>query len=273
MAFAEKKWRIFRSRVWLKNLYFLAPSKSYIEERLTPEYGESSKLYRKWKSGKVAATRRSAEKFENIQGSIEVFDLELFPLFSEKNIRRVLSNYLNENCLPDRFEIDWFFSSDFQHAPPQSIEIVAGEAFLTTIINTSDTEQPYLAIPTPTKNDVLGLALRGDLNGFTAILALLREAEIKRKAEEHALCLAHLYRMLPTIAQLNIFHGFTAELRELITHLHHKVTFSEQHVSANWEAIQRNIEQGIIILPWYKQDPRWVKLPEETQACAEIRVP
>lgn len=273
MAFSEKMWRIFRSRVWLRNLYFLAPSKSHIEERFTPEYGESSKLYRKWKSGKVAATRQSAEKFENIKGSIEVFDLEIFPLFSEKNIRKVLRSYLNENCLPDRFEIDWFFSSDFQHAPPQSIETVEGEAYLTTIINTLDTEQPYSAIPTPTHNDVLGLALRGDLNGFTAILALLREAEIKGKAEEHALCLAHLYRMLPTIAQLKIFHGFTAELQEFITHLHRKVTFSEQHVSANREAIQRNIDQEIIILPWYKQDPRWVELPEEIQTCAEIKDP
>lgn len=263
-------WRLFRSQVWY---YYLCSvlSPREIETRLQYAGGDSSKLQHKWKK-ETACSRRSAERFIDIPGSLEIFDLDIFPLLDTTRAPTTLPRYLKYHIMELREGKVWHFECDERSPsithlspmphPSQEVEFARyiGESLLAS------------STPQICHQDSLGLASRGDLKGFTAILALTRDAEKKNDEASHARHIANLYRLLPTIIQTTVFRDHYNTLKSFLICIQGKLQSSVDGVEVCWPLIEDQIEKGIAIPSWTKlKRLDMMQVPPAIMKCAKVQ--
>ncbi|WP_339067160.1 hypothetical protein [Teredinibacter turnerae] len=265
-------WRLFRSQVWFGYVRRNANS-SEIDGPQISELGESSKLQFKWARGSISATRKSAKKYSSIEGSLNIFDLEIFPLLDLTNFPiKTLRSYLKDNTWPELGDT-WFFESDLS-----TIQEIGRRRLNSTYQVTDFLEyqgSAYLngQIPSIRRNDSLKLATRGDINGFTAILALLREAENTQDLDIHAYHAASLIRALPTIAQTPVFAAHKNQLIDFIKSILNKIPDYRERVKIDWRNVESQIKHGTTITPWYLLgNLEDMCPPPEAQNCVELLI-
>lgn len=241
-------WREFRTQVWYHYIRSHVSPKE-IEARLQYTDGDSSKLRYKWERG-APCSRRSAERFSDIEDSLEIFDLNVFPLLDAQREPTALPKFLKYHIMDLGEGKVWHFECD--ERSPCITRLIpmphpSQEAEFTQYIGES-----LLASNTPNifHQDSLGLASRGDLKGFTAILALTRDAEKKNDRVGHARHIANLYRMLPTIIQTTVFQDHYETLKSFLICIQSRLQSTAEGVEVSWPLIEDQIEKGIIIPPW-----------------------
>jgi len=117
----------------------------------------------------------------------------------------------------------------------------------------------------------LSLASRGDLKGFTATLALSRDAERKNNEVDHARHITNLYRMLPTIIQTTIFRDHYVQLTSFIQCVRRKLQNSIDCMEVNWNLIEEQIKKGVIIPPWSQlTNLNDMHVPKTAIECAQV---
>lgn len=264
-------WRQFRTQVWYHYLRSHVSPKE-IEARLQYAGGDSSKLHYKWERG-AACSRRSAEKFSDIQDSLEIFDLDVFPLLDVQRVPAALSKFLKHHIMDLGEGKVWLFECDERSPciaqwrpmphPSQALEFTQyiGESLLAS------------STPQISHQDSLGLTSRGDLKGFTAILALTREAEKKSDKVGHANHIANLYRMFPTIVQTTVFRNHYETLKSLLICIQSKLQSSVEGVEVSWPLIEDQIEKGIAIPSWTNlKRLDMMQVPPAIMRCARVRI-
>tara|TARA_B100000674_G_scaffold74561_3_gene51572 strand:+ start:26801 stop:27631 length:831 start_codon:yes stop_codon:yes gene_type:complete len=263
-------WRRFRSQAWSKYLQNNSTS-SEIDCQLMSELGESSKLQYKWANGSASATRRSAEKYSSVRGSLEVFDLDLFPLLDLTHFpKKALRSYLKDNIWPE-LNNTWHFESDFSVLKEIGYRRLNSTYLATDFLEYQGTALLNGHIPSIQRNDSLKLASRGDMNGFTAILALVREAESNNDIKMHAYHVTSLAQALPTIAQNPVFTDLADQLIEFIKHILNKIPESRERVEIDWRNIESQIQDGISITPWYQlENLEKMCIPPIAQGCSKL---
>jgi hypothetical protein len=85
------------------------------------------------------------------------------------------------------------------------------------------------------------LMQRGDIFGFMAILATVREAEATGNGESHFVFCADLYRAIPAILKFPWLNEHFELFKECIVSIHHRMWTSRLLFSVDWEVIQRQI--------------------------------
>lgn len=214
-------WRLFRSMVWYRALKQTKAGQELIKSELRSNELENSKLQFKWARGEVAATKRSACRFSAIEGSLNVFDLEVFPLLDTNRTPTTLKQYFNDHIF-ESWGSTWYFEEDAH----SKLQIPLTEKLdLSELIDMVTTGIGLPSRPSVARDDSEQLAVREDLNGFTAILALIREAEVKRDLIAHTQHFANLYRILPTICALPLFSAFGSELTQLVQTIQARVEY------------------------------------------------
>ena len=124
---------------------------------------DSSALVRKWASGVTAAGRRSIARLEPaVPGILALYSHPVFDLLRDRQLgRRRITGLLSRYQNPSGPFPPWWFGDEFA----RFFEL--------------------RFIPIVLRNDTSALWQRGDLDGFTVILGLVREAEAIGDTDAH----------------------------------------------------------------------------------------
>jgi len=96
-------------------------------------------------------------------------------------------------------------------------------------------------IPILSRHDTSALWQRGDLDGFTVILGLVREAEAIAATDAHIHRVADLYRAFPAVARIPWFRPFTPLLRRCVERIHLRNLISHFWWRIDWNVIDAQI--------------------------------
>lgn len=168
-----------RTTAWLDDARTRAGCTSWPEfDKMYVERGRSrSNLGEKWRKGIVEPSRYSAEKLEErLPGTLAVFDSPLWVLlenrrFGQSEVERIMSA-----CRPQKasgLPFFWLFPGDEVRW------------------------KQWRCLPTLIMRDTGGLAHRGDMWGFLALLWTVRYAEADGDQELHHLASEDMYRAMP----------------------------------------------------------------------------
>jgi len=178
-----------------------------------------SKLIGKWLSGKNQVGRRSAEKPEKIApGALAFFDLPLWSLLEDRmmgaqDVDKLMVQFRWPNPRP-AFGPYWSF--------PNDQDMLRQHRYGGTVIR-ADTD---------------GLFQRGDLYGFTAIVAAVRHAEAADPMRHTAAC-ADMFRCLPALYKLPWFEQHRALLESCVHAIRSRVWVSLVAFDVDWDVINR----------------------------------
>lgn len=263
----EPTWRQFRTQVWYSYICAHA-SRNEIDSKLRSSLEESSKLQFKWASG-TACTRSSAEKYSNIRGSLELFDLEVFPLLDHRRIPVELPKFFREHIIDLPYGRFWHFDCDVRYSREMNRRTMPHPSYKREFHRYLGDKLLAESIPKIDRQDSQSLASRGDLKGFTAILAMVRDAERKNDEIDHPRHVANLYRMLPTIIQTTPFGPHYHQLANFIRRIQQRLPNSRYRVDVNWSLIEEQIEQGVAIPQWDQLERlEQMRVPPEIMRCA-----
>lgn len=95
------------------------------------------------------------------------------------------------------------------------------------------------------RSDTQPLVERGDLDGFTVILGLLRFAEAANDSHSHVLFSRDLYRALPAVARIPWFKVHRQLLCYCVQRVHLRDTLSWQHWGVDWDLINAQINADV----------------------------
>lgn len=179
-----------------------------------------SKLIGKWRKGTHVPTRSSALKLEKIApGGIALFDLPLWKLLENrplgiKEIDRLMSPFRYD---PKCWWQYWSFPNDFEPGR----ELRSGGLMI--------------------RHDLDGLFQRGDIYGFTAIVAAVRTCEAQGDALHGEACAA-MYRALPALYKAPWFAGQRELLESCLHQIRSRVWSSLIKFDIDWDVINRQVE-------------------------------
>src|ERR1700733_4367926 len=180
---------------------------------------DSSALVRKWASGVTAAGRRSIARLEPaVPGILALYSHPVFDLLRDRQLgRRRITGLLSRYQNPSGPFPPWWFGEEFAR-------------FF---------ELPF--IPIVLRNDTSALWQRGDLDGFTVILGLVREAEAIGDTDAHIHRVADLYRAIPAVARIPWFRPHLLLLRWCAERIHLRNLISHFWWRVNWSVIYSQI--------------------------------
>lgn len=179
-------------------------------------------LVYKWETGKTLATLRSVKRIsKELPETLDTYNLPLFSLLenrrlSSAQVRKLLQGYLSTD--------EWLFPYAFP--------------------NDDELRKQHRFVPTLALDDSKSLFARGDIYGFTVILALVWEAEAKGGAAEHWMHAANLYRAIPNVCRIPWFRRNLSLLRECVETIHCRgsVPHALLEFDVDWNVIQNQIE-------------------------------
>jgi hypothetical protein len=197
--------RTLRTRIWLESILrsnkinLKALSDSYYKD------SEPTGTIIRWLKGKHAVSNKCISKLNDIYpGSEEVYNLPIFDLLeidiTRSKIKKLKNKYLKKpNYLkyPDSDIEEPFYLWDF----PEDIKL------------------PY-HLQEIEKHDSDNLVRRKDILGFTAILILLREAELDKNCLYHEKYLKDAYKSLAWVCRDITFKNRWSELYEAVKDIH-----------------------------------------------------
>lgn len=211
---------MLRSSCWLSYVLYQCGTMKALEEVIY-EGHTTSKLIGKWLSGKTQVSRRSAEKTVTIApGSLDFFDLPLWNLLEDRmmepqDVGRMMQRYRWPNPHP-MFGPYWWF--------PNDDDMLRQRRYGGTVIR-ADTD---------------GLFQRGDLYGFTAIVAAVRHAESEDPMDHVAAC-ANMYRCLPSLYKMPWFATNRVLLESCLHAIRARVWMSRVAFDIDWNVINRQV--------------------------------
>lgn len=212
--------RRLRSVAWLDYAllrFELCPDKfahKYVYRKRT-----RSNVVRKWFHGDTVATESSVRKVEKgLPGSAWAYDHPLFRLlenrpFSESQIRGLLAPYRPKPMHPDDDYV-WVFPDD--EFRKEQYRGLTGHEF-----------------------DTYALVERRDLWGFTAIVGVVRLAELSGNAGLHYECCRDMYRALPAALAVPWLRRHTELLKTCVELIRGRMLFSRIMFDVAWEVIDR----------------------------------
>jgi hypothetical protein len=150
-----------------------------------------STLVRKWASGKTAAGPRSIARLEpTVPGIHALYSHPVFDLLRDREIgRRRITSLLSQFQNPIGKFTPWWFGDEFARSPELRF------------------------MPIVLRDDTSTLWQRGDLDGFTVILGLVREAEAIGDTDAHIHRVVDLYRAFAAVARIPWFRPYLLLLR------------------------------------------------------------
>jgi hypothetical protein len=241
---------VLRSLVTLKyglratGLSPTAFGKKYVDRGI----GGGSTLVRKWASGKTAAGPRSIARLEStVLGIHALYNHPVFDLLRDREIgRRRITSLLSRFQNPTGQFPPWWFGDEFARLPELRF------------------------IPIVLRDDTSALWQRGDLDGFTVILGLVREAEAMGDTDAHIYRVADLYRAFAAVARIPWFRPYLLLLRWCVQTIHFRNPISFFWWRVNWSVIYSQIRTPTFEtarLRW-RQDPQTGRLVEPRHPCS-----
>jgi hypothetical protein len=212
---------ILRSRVTLSyglratGLSPTAFGKKYVDRGID----DGSALVRKWARGITAAGPRSIARLEPaVPGILALYSHPVFDLLRDRHIgRRRITSLLSRYQNPNGPFPPWWFGDEFARFSELRF------------------------IPIVLRNDTSALWQRGDMDGFTVILGLVREAEAIGDTDAHIHCVADLYRAFPAVARIPWFRPHLLLLRWCVERIHLRNLISLFWWRVNWSVIYSQI--------------------------------
>ncbi len=180
-------------------------------------YGEkdASGLVSKWLHGTHVLSRNSAENLEECApGVLALYDLPLWALLEN---RPMGLKEIDRLTAPFRVASKWLFWSF-----PNDDELIATHRYGGVMV----------------RDDVDGLFQRGDVYGFTAIVAAVRASESEGDPD-HSLACAFMYRALPSIYKLPWIVSQRKQLESCLKALRGRVWMSYMNFDIDWDVIDR----------------------------------
>jgi hypothetical protein len=189
--------------------------RTYIKQR-------GSCLIYRWLRGEVAAREETLRKIDHALPEnakiTELLDLPLFAFLDAgltlKKVRQLLKPYET----PKGHIFAWRFPND--------------DALR---------EANHFAMPL-VRSDSHQLFQRGDIYGFTTIVGLLREAELKPDPVMHMLHAANMFRALPAVARTPEFRDHFDLLKECVQEAVGAFSVTLYVFDVDWEIVRRQIE-------------------------------
>ncbi len=229
----DNKWRALRTRVVLGYAQSIARmGVSELAMRAIYKARGHSGLHEKWLTGKVALSRVSAAKLDSLApGTLELFDLPLFPLLSDSPVREadvfdLLSKYRRaEVGLGDL--MPWKFPDELQRLERRDFS-------------------PVMSV-----TDTANLFLYGTPHSFAVLLGVVRVAESRRDIELHVRASQDLYRALPFILRAPWFKESREDFIALLNQLRSRVLLSARLFDVDWDVVFRQeSDLGISLCRW-----------------------
>ena len=222
MARQRKPNTSLRGYVWFEYVLWRKGWTRKDMEKYQSTYSRNT-LASKWHNREVSPSDRWVKKMaEEVPGSRRLYDLPLWQLLEDKElsiarINSLMSDYcVGEKILPYRFPDDDLTTTD---------------------------RKPVVVY----RNDSHGLFERGDIYGFMAIVALVREAEVlanKTKAAErseenldHEYHMSNLYRALPALGKFDWLNPDFGLLCQVVRSLHNRVDYTSKHLGIDWDIV------------------------------------
>jgi hypothetical protein len=171
----------------------------------------SANLVHRWARAKTSMRASTAKRLDKrVPGVLRVYSHPVFELLRERCPTLPRINRLLKPYRPDGY-ISWWFGD----------------------------EQERGVVASPLRTETSLLAQRGDLEGFTVILGLLREAEVKDDLDAHISRLGDLYRAFPGAARVSWLKPFAPLLRYCVQTLSICNLYSAFWWRVDWKLIQR----------------------------------
>jgi hypothetical protein len=231
----DNKWRAFRARVVLGYAQNIAKmGVSELAMQAIYKDRDHSGLHEKWLAGNVALSRASAAKLDSLApGTLELFDLPLFPLLSDIPVREadvfdLLSKYRRAGVgLGDL--MPWKFPDERQRLERRDFS---------PVMSVTDTDN---------------LFLYGTPHSFSVLLGVVRVAEWRRDIELHVRASQDLYRALPFILRAPWFKESREDFLALLHQLRSRVLLSARLFDVDWDVVSRQESDLAISLCRWKR--------------------
>lgn len=209
---------VLRGRAWLD--YAMERSELSLElfaKKFIYRDRSRSNLIQRWLTRTSVPSRRSAMAIDKmVPGTLEIFDSLLFRFLEDRAMSAcAIVKLLAPYKAPSGSGYEWSFPNDEelrakQHWVPIALEFDTG-----------------------------GLARRGDIWGFIAILGLVRLAEARGEAVLHCEACMDMYRALPAMLKLPWLRAHVDLLKECLDQITHRELFSTMMFDVDWDVIRR----------------------------------
>ena len=214
-------------------------------------YVDNSSLFYRWTRGETAMSPNNARRLDaRIPGVYKIYSHPVFTLLRERaleiaKIKELLRRYTPAHpCL-----VPWWFGDE--------------------------EERGIVASPLRTETSLL--FQRGDLEGFSVILGLVRECESQNDLEAHIHRFADLYRAFPGAARVRWLKPFARLLRYCVQSNQLKSLHCFLWWYVDWRTIDKQIRaiQHETIRHKCPRDPRTLRfiLPQDPVSLAGGRIP
>ncbi|BFI95691.1 MAG: hypothetical protein RSP_12010 [Rhodanobacter sp.] len=209
----QTAWRRLRGAIWLDHAQWASglDTKAFFERFIQRGRSESN-LALKWKAGVTLPSRYSAMALEKLlPGTEAMFDLPLYELLADRPLPptfavTVIRSMRKEND----YGWEWHFP---------------GTASRCFSVRPDDSD---------------GLVGIGSIWSLTAIVALVRQAEVEGDGLSHIELSKNMYRVLPAILRLPWMAPSTELLKDCINQIRARVPLSEAMFDVDWSVIARH---------------------------------
>lgn len=213
--------RTLQHLAWFDHVHHLSGlSLNTLAAKCIDQFTRSGLVY-KWKTGETLARLSSVKRLgKDFPESLETYGLPLYQLLENRRLGRVQI----KNLMRIYQGID---GSMLSYAFPNDEELRAQGRF----------------VPTMAREDSMSLLARGDIYGFTAIVALVREAEALGDVRMHWIHAANMYRALPAVGRLPWFRRNMPLLRECVEVIHCRGSAPDEYLEFDvaWDVIEKQI--------------------------------
>ncbi len=212
-------WKAVRGQLWLDHAIWLSGLTDKEFGDVYIRRGRSdSKLVEKWRKGMASPSATSARALEGkLPGTRWVFDLPLFPLLADQPLSMAALVRLTHGT-------------------------TCTGALGLREIRLPDRSHAWESRP---------LAWRGDLWGLSAIVTMMRFAEVEADDHEHVETSMDAFRALPALLRTPWAAPATMALAEALDTVRRRVPFSAQAFKVDWEAIE-----DLAAAPEFHPDPQ-----------------
>jgi len=216
--------RILRTRIWLQEIFRNFKVDLITLSNAFYKNGYSTGTIKRWLKGKTHANKQSVSRINSLfPGSKDIFYLPVFDLL-EINIKRSTINNLKKKYLikPDDLNSNTEEIFYLWNLPP----IKYGKSMYY-----QETEKIQSNL----------LFQRGDIHGFTAILILLREAELDNDAYRHEQYMKDAYRSLPSFCRDKRFKKRWIDFYEALKDIHVNMYSTHRLIQPKRDIIKKQI--------------------------------
>lgn len=211
-------------------------SEEIVEPSLAGASGEErdrSGIARKWEAGQLMSRKWQARLEPHAPGLTALCEHPVFPLLGDFPItKNAVEKYLSRwRGTPLNY---WVFDDERQRL----------------------TERRY--VETWLRSHTEPLFERGDLDGFTVILGLMRFAEAANDSHSHVSHSKDLYRALPAVARIPWFKVHRQALCYCVQRAHLRDSLSYAYWGVDWKLINEQIDAAVDETIRYRcpRDPR-----------------